>query len=102
MRISTEIGTAAKIVGEERTVELMARVGFDAFDLSMTAMFKRKSGSDELIDSTHPLRSGECLAFARRLRQVGLDNGIVCNQSHAPFPVRIPAIRDFLKCAIEP
>ena len=25
------------------------------------------------------------LKFARRLRQVGLDNGIVCNQSHAPF-----------------
>jgi sugar phosphate isomerase/epimerase len=35
------------------------------------------------------------------LRKVGEDNGIKCNQSHAPFPVRDQVKRSFLKRAIE-
>ena len=35
MLISTEIGSASKIVGEERAVELIAKAGFDAWDFSM-------------------------------------------------------------------
>ncbi len=101
MRISTEIGSATKHVGEERAVELVARAGFDAWDFSMCAMFAHERGTDHLLDSDHPLRGAEPLKFARRLRQIGLDNGIVCNQSHAPFPVRIGAIRDWLRHALE-
>ena len=38
MKISTEINSAAKRIGEEKTVELVAKAGFDAFDLSMFEM----------------------------------------------------------------
>ena len=41
------------------------------------------------------------LAFARRLRQIGLDNGITCNQSHAPFPTGAVQVHSYLKRAIE-
>ena len=83
MKISTEIGSIEKIVGLERAVELCGRAGFNAFDFSI---FSRC-----LID----------VKLARKLKNIGLDYGITCNQSHAPFPVRDPDIRSYLKCAIE-
>ena len=39
MKISSEIASAAKIVGEEKTVEYMGKAGFDAWDFSMSAYF---------------------------------------------------------------
>ena len=41
------------------------------------------------------------MAFARRLKKIGNDYGIVCNQSHAPFPSSCPEIRSYFKRAIE-
>ena len=38
MKISTEIGSASRIVGEHKAVELIAKAGFDAWDFSMFAM----------------------------------------------------------------
>ena len=38
MKISTEIGSIAKIVGEREAVRLVADAGFDAFDFSMFEM----------------------------------------------------------------
>ena len=35
------------------------------------------------------------------MKRIGLDNGIVCNQSHAPFPSNCPEIRSYFKRAIE-
>ena len=35
---STEINSAARIIGEERAVELYAKAGFDAWDFSMFEM----------------------------------------------------------------
>ena len=40
MKISTEIGSIACIVGEEKAVELVAKAGFDAWDFSMFDMVK--------------------------------------------------------------
>ena len=37
MKISTEISSIAKHVGEEKAVELVAKAGFDAYDFSMFA-----------------------------------------------------------------
>ena len=34
MKISTEIASAAKLVGEEKAVEYAAKAGFDAWDFS--------------------------------------------------------------------
>ena len=54
-----------------------------------------------MTDTGHPLQKSNYLSFARELRKVGEDNGIVCNQSHAPFPVSLPEIRGMMKRAIE-
>ena len=101
MKISTEIHSTAKLVGEEKAVELLAKAGFDAWDFSMFSMCKYDWGNRRLLENNHPLAGGDYLAFARRLKQAGLDNGIVCNQSHAPFPTACAQIRAYYKRAIE-
>lgn len=101
MKISTEIASAAKIIGEEKTIEYVAKAGFDAWDFSMFSMCKYDWATKTVNPTDHPLSSDNYLAFARRLKQIGLDNGIHCNQSHAPFPVYSKEIRSYLKRAIE-
>lgn len=86
MKISTEIGSASALVGEEKAVELVAKAGFDGWDFSMFQMFHYDWAEKRICPSDHPLAGPNDLTFARRLKQIGLDNGIVCNQSHAPFP----------------
>ena len=93
MKISTEIASAARIIGEEKAIEYYAKAGFDAWDFSMFSMCRYDWGNKKVIKTGHPLEGGEYLKFARRLKQVGLDNGIVCNQSHAPFPTCCDEIR---------
>ncbi len=101
MKTSTEINSSARIVGEEEAIELIAKAGFDAWDFSMFKMCKYDWSAKKLLDNDHPLAGKDYLSFARRLKQIGLDNGIVCNQSHAPFPTSNPDIRSFMKRAIE-
>ena len=101
MKISTEIGSAAKLVGEEKAIEYYAKAGFDAWDFSMFSMCKYDRSTGKLMENDHPLAGSSYLAFVRRLKQVGLDHGIPCNQSHAPFPVYCKEIRSYLKRAIE-
>ncbi len=101
MKISTEIASAAKIIGEEKAIEYTAKAGFDAWDFSMFAMCKYDWGTNSVLATDHPLSGNNYLSFARKLKQIGLDNGIHCNQSHAPFPVYCKEIRDYLKRAIE-
>lgn len=101
MKISTEINSAAKRIGEERTLEYLAKAGFDAWDFSMFEMARFDWVNKCLKETGHPLSGPDYLKFARRLKQIGLDNGMVCNQSHAPFPVYCKEIRAFLQRAIE-
>ncbi len=101
MKTSTEIGSAASKIGEERVVEYVAKAGFDAWDFSMMDMCRYDSKTKLAIDTGHPLTGSNRLAFARRLKQIGLDNGIVCNQSHAPFSTKYECVRSRLKWAIE-
>ena len=101
MKTSTEIASIAKFVGEERAVEYVAKAGFEAWDFSMFVMCKYDRQAKRLLDNDHPLAGKDYLKFARKLRQIGLDNGIECNQSHAPFPTYIPEIRAHYERAIE-
>lgn len=102
MKTSTEIGSISKIVGEEKAVEFVARAGFDAWDFSMFDMCKYDGRIGKLIlPNEHPLANGDYAKFARKLRKIGEDNGIKCNQSHAPFPTSSVEIRSYLKRAIE-
>ena len=100
-KISTEINSIAKIVGEEKAVEYVAKAGFDAWDFSMFGMGRYDWTTKSFVPTDHPLAGPNYLSFAKRLKQIGLDNGIECNQSHAPFPVICPEIRGMMKRAIE-
>ena len=101
MKISTEIQSAAKTIGEEKAVELIAKAGFDAWDFSMFDMCRYDWNNKTYLPLSHPLAGKDYLSFARRLKQIGLDNGIVCNQSHAPFPCIYPDVTPYLQRAIE-
>ena len=101
MKISTEIASIARVIGEEKAVEYCAKAGFDAWDFSMFDMARYDWRTDSLIPSNHPLTGNERLKFARELRKIGEDNGIRCNQTHAPFPVCGKPLRDRLPWAIE-
>lgn len=101
MKTSTEIFSAAILVGEQKAIELIAKAGFDAWDFSMFDMCGYDWEHRCAVPTSHPLAGANCLAFARELRKVGLDNGIHCNQSHAPFPSCCKEIRDCYKRAIE-
>ena len=101
LKTSTEIASIAKHVGEHKAVELCAKAGFDGWDFSMFQMGIYNWKIDGCEDTGHPLRSANYLQFARELRKIGEDNGIRCNQSHAPFPVKCKEIRDLLPRAIE-
>ena len=101
MRISTEIGTASRVVGDQKAVELCARAGFDAWDFSMFTVFHFDWSAWKATLTDHPLAGPGYVRYARELRRIGEDNGIFCNQSHAPFPSTAPGIRSFLKRAIE-
>ncbi len=101
MKISTEIGSTAKIIGEQKTIKLVAKAGFDAWDFSMFSMAKYDREEKCLRENDHPLASGNYLKFARELRKIGEASGIHCNQSHAPFPSYAPCVRNYLKRAIE-
>lgn len=101
MKISSEIASLSRVVGEEKAVECLARAGFDAWDFSMFSMCRYDWEKRVILKNDHPLASSEYLRFAQKLKRIGLDNGIVCNQSHAPFPTSCPDIRSYLKRAIE-
>ncbi|MBQ7171896.1 MAG: sugar phosphate isomerase/epimerase [Clostridia bacterium] len=101
MKTSTEINSIAKIVGEEEAVRLVAEAGFDAYDFSMTSMARFDWKNRCVIPTDHPLRSKDYLAFVKKIRRIAEENGISCNQSHAPFPVSHPQIREMLPRALE-
>lgn len=100
MKVSTEINSSASIIGEEKAVELIAKAGFDAWDFSMFSMWKYDWDKKCLLENNHKLAGRDYLKFSRELKKIGLESGIVCNQSHAPFPSDAVGI-DFLKRAIE-
>lgn len=91
MKTSTEINSAVNVVGFEKAVEITAKAGFDGWDFSLFKM----------MDENYPFMGADYLKFARKLRRIGEDYGIKCNQSHAPFPSIDPAIRSTFKRAIE-
>ena len=101
MKTSTEISSIAKIVGMEKAVELVAKAGFDAWDFSMFDMCRINWDTKKSLNIPHPLNGPDYLSFARKLKNIGLDNGIICNQSHAPFPVDSADVRSYLCRAIE-
>ena len=101
MKTSTEIQSIVDVVGEEKAIEMIAKAGFDAWDFSMFNMKKRINPFEGLFKKKYALVTNDYLIFARRLKQIGEENGVVCNQSHAPFPSLHKNVRPYLQRAIE-
>ena len=101
MKISTNIGPIANIVGDEDAVKYIADAGFDAWDFSMFSMVKYDRNTQETGLTDHPLNGDGYIEYAQKLKEIGLKGGIVCNQSHAPFPVANKLIRSCLERSIE-
>lgn len=101
MRISTEIGSAAKRIGEERAIQYVAEAGFDCWDFTMVRMCAYDWDLQRIMPTDTPFAGSDYLAFARHLKQVGLDMGITCNQAHAPFPSMAKGMFPYLERAIE-
>lgn len=101
MKISTEIRSAARLVGEEKAIELIAKAGFHGWDFSMLSMVNYNWSTGVCSPCDHPLAGRDYLKKVRQMKQAGLDNGIVCNQSHAAYPTYCKEIRDTFERAIE-
>ena len=101
MKISTEIGSTMRKVGMHKAVELCGKAGFDAWDFSISSLYRIDWTTMRPLGVENEFTGPDYLKLARELKQIGLDNGIVCNQSHAPFPVVVPEVRSYLKRAIE-
>lgn len=101
MIISTEIGSISKLVGERKAVEYVAKAGFDAFDLSMFSMAEVDWATLTAKPSAHPFCGVNYLKEVREIKKIANDNGIYCNQSHAPFPLYIKQVKDMMFRALE-
>ncbi len=102
MKISTTNGSIAKLVGDEKAIEYIAKAGFDAWDISMYGMCRFDEDKYKFVDNEdYPLGRKDYLKYARKLKQIGLDNGIICNQTHAPDPSNFPGIKTYIKRSIE-
>ena len=69
MKISTEIASIARHVGEHKAVELCAKAGFDGWDFSMFQMGRYNWKIDACDPSDHPLCGKDYVKFARELRK---------------------------------
>lgn len=63
MKISTEINSSSRIIGEEKAIEYLARAGFDAWDFSMFAMCGYNWSTKTIVPSQHPLASNGYLTL---------------------------------------
>jgi sugar phosphate isomerase/epimerase len=101
MIISNEIGTVSKVVGDKKGIELFAKAGFDAWDFSMYDRSRFIFNENKLLDANGEVVSTDLIKYAKELKKISLDNGIICNQSHAPFPSHVLEIRDSFKKVLE-
>ena len=91
MKTSTEISSCSAFIGVQKTIELVAKAGFDAWDFSLL----------DIKNFGHPLVGDNYSEIVREYRLIGEDNGIVCNQSHAPFPSSAEGMEKLIVRALE-
>ncbi len=101
MKTSTQTRYPSSVFGLEKAIEYIAKAGYDAWDISLSEICDYDWTNHVAKFADHPLCSSNYLAYARKLKQIGLDNGIVCNQSHAPFPSHGKGMMDLFKRSIE-
>lgn len=80
MKLSTQTEILGPLYGEAEAIRMIAAAGFDAFDLSLFYMNSQPQ---------HPMNQPDFREYAKGLRAVADQCGIVCNQAHAPFPTGV-------------
>ena len=102
MIISTPTCSIGEWLGEDRAIELIAKAGFNAFDYSIYTMAKFNWNTlQPIIEENHPLYKSNYIKYLQGLKRVAQDNGIYCNQTHAPFPLFNGFIESLAKKSIE-
>lgn len=99
MITSTTTSGLCQRIGFEKSVEMIAKAGFDAWDFSISSLFSYNYTEKRFVSSDN--FPSDHLKLARTLKQIGLDNGIYCNQTHTPDPTAIPYCEDVFKKSIE-
>ena len=64
-------------IPEKEAIKMIADAGFDAYDISL---FELTRNEEYLFNSP------DYVEIAKEMREYADSIGIVCNQSHAPFP----------------
>lgn len=80
MLLSTHTAWSDEKISQKEAIRIIAEAGFDAYDISLFEMTRNPESQfnrDNYVDIAKDIRS-----FADSL-------GIVCNQSHAPFPTSV-------------
>lgn len=79
MKLATTTGVVDKKFGYAEAIKLIAQAGFDAYDMDMTDI--------HLVET--PLSGENYRDYLEHLKIIADENGIVCNQAHAPFPTQL-------------
>ena len=76
MLLSTQTEFLGKRFGIEKTIEILAKAGFDAIDFSQF----------DLKDEACPFTGDDYRIYVKKLTEAAKANDVTFNQSHAPFP----------------
>lgn len=76
MRLSVETYTLDLKYGYEKTIKMLKEAGFDSVDYSFYNLGTMKE--EEILGENY-------IAYAHSVRKCLNDNGMTCNQAHAPF-----------------
>ena len=79
MILSTQSLIMQRAYGYEDGVRALKRIGFDAYDFTMFDMAEQPDD---------PMTRADFSETCRSLRKAADEAGILCNQTHAPFPSR--------------
>lgn len=103
MKISMNLGPALRVFGPEKAIELYAKAGFEAYDFSLSEYIDEdwRTGGAVVLKPDSPLMGEDYLTYAKHLRAHADSLGISCNQTHAPFPIRIRALAERMPWSLE-
>lgn len=105
MLISTETASGANYGNYFERIKAIQAAGFDAFDLTIfphkvydlpESFFLRQKSINEIITET-PEAPDKVMTLekAKTLREYADKIGIVCNQTHAPYPTAWPGDKEY-------
>lgn len=96
------LSCAMRRYGAKKAIELHSKAGFDAYDFSFHVYASYDYGKKiPVFTPNQPVYFNDYLKVAKELRKIADDNGIVCNQSHSPFPTDCKELLDLAKTSIE-